>query len=538
MFQRSSLRRLTLCVGLFVMLLLPFLLCPVVARAEDYVQRENGRIYTVINTVRVENRSSRPIRNINVTVPLASNQSVHWQDVLGEELLPQPDSIEQAADGSRLAHYTIAELAPGQAQDLVQRVAVQNYCVSYDVNTLDAHMPLDDFAAYLAPSEEISADAPEIISFAKSATAASPNPYLQARLLFSAVNNYLTYNNDAERTGHSSLDAYRDATGNCVDYANLYAATLRAVGIPARVCGGFVYNPNSASDNAYLSPDGHVNADRLRHNWVEFYIAGVGWLVADPTFSYAAESVGGQMIDWSRFGNIDNDSRLIYTCEYLPDNNSVVYTYQGAAPLISYTSELALYSVISPFADLHNHWAAESVLGLYYSSPPLVNGLSDRYFGVNEPMTRAQFAALLNRVLDRVAPEPEKALVERLYTDLLTGHWAYAEIYKAAARGILSGYTDGTVRPDAYVTRAEAAVMLNRVAGMGGDNDAVLPYADMEEGYAWARAAVGSLYELGIMQGVSAEQFAPDKLITRGEGAAIIYRWLQSDVYYEKYLDY
>ncbi|MCX4265789.1 MAG: hypothetical protein OSJ64_03090, partial [Firmicutes bacterium] len=81
-------------------------------------------------------------------------------------------------------------------------------------------------------------------------------------------------------------------------------------------------------------------------------------LVADPTFSYAAESVGGQMIDWSRFGNIANDSRLIYTCEYLPDNNSVSYTYQGAAPLVSYMSELALYSVISPFKDLNGHWAA------------------------------------------------------------------------------------------------------------------------------------------------------------------------------------
>ena len=539
MYQRSRLRRLTLGVGLFVLSLLCLLSRPVLVWADDYVQRENGRIYTVINTVRLENRSSRSIHNINVEVPLASDQSVHWQDVLGEELSPQPERIEQAAAGGRLAYYTIAELAPGQTVDLVQRVAVQNYCVSYDVSSLDTKVPLNNFAAYLAPSEEISADAPEIISFAKSATSVSANPYLQARLLFSAVNNYLSYNNDAERTSHSSLDAYRDATGNCVDYANLYAATLRAVGIPARVCGGFVYNPTTVQDNAYLSPNGHINADRLRHNWVEFYIAGVGWLVADPTFSYAAESVGGQMIDWSRFGNIANDSRLIYTCEYLPDNNSVSYTYQGAAPLVSYMSELALYSVISPFKDLNGHWAAESVLGLYYNTPPLVNGLSDSYFGVNEHLTRAQFAALLNRVLDRVRPEPDNAMAERLYTDLATGHWAYGEIYKAAARGILSGYSDGTVRPDAYITRAEAAVMLSRVMG-GADTAAevTLPYADMQEGYTWAGAAVANLYKLGIMQGISAERFAPNRLITRGEGATIIYRWLQSDVYYEKYLDY
>ncbi len=529
-------RRFWLAVLLAALLPALFLACPAAARAADeYVQRDGGRIYTVINTVRVENRSARPIHGINLAVPLASNQSVHWQDVLGEELSPQPDSIEQAADGSRLAHYYIDELPVGQSVELVQRVAVQNYCVSYDVSSMDGNLPLNGLDAYLAPSGEINSDAPEIISFAQAATAASGNPYLRARLLFSAVNNHLKYDNQ-ERESHSALDAFHSGSGNCVDYANLYAACLRAVGIPARVCGGFAYNPDAVQNNV-LSASGHINADVLRHNWVEFYIAGVGWLVADPTFSYTAESVGGQMIDWARFANIVNANRLIYTCEYLPDNNSVSYNYQGAAPLISYGSELALYSVISPFSDLNNHWAAESVLGLYYSTPQLVNGLSANYFGVNERLTRAQFAALLNRVLDRVSPESDNALAERLYTDLATGHWAYEDIYRAAARGILSGYQDGTVRPDAYITRAEAAVMLNRAVG-GGADGLPLVYADMQEGYVWARAAVANLSALGIMNGVGADSFAPDKLITRGEGAAIIYRWLQSDAYYEKYLDY
>ena len=536
MLQKIRVGRLLLGFGLAWFCLL---LWPAPAWAEDgsaaYVQRDGGRIYTVINTVRVENRSSRLIRNINLEVPLASNQSVHWQDVLGEELFPQPQSIDQAADGSRTAHYLIEELPAGQSVELVQRVAVQNYCVTYDVSEQDSALELEGLDVYLAPSDEINSDSSEIISFAKAATAASANPYLQARLLFSAVNGYLTYDN-TERESRSAQAAYAQGSGNCVDYANLYAATLRAMGIPARVCGGFLYDPTVQLDNAFLSPKGHINADRLRHNWVEFYIKGVGWLVADPTFSYRDGDSSGQMTDWSRFANIVNSHRLIYTCEYLPDNNSVIYNYQGAAPLISYSSELALYSVISPFTDLTNNWAAEAVLGLYYNTPPLVNGLSESYFGVGENLTRAQFAALLNRALDRVAPLPDGALADKLYTDIATGHWAYDDIYKAAARGLLSGYTDGTVRPDAYITRAEAAVMLDRIIG-GGDLAAELPYVDMQQGYAWARTAVGNLYRLGIMHGVAPDTFAPNKLITRGEGAAIIYRWLQSDVYYEKYFD-
>ena len=146
---------------------------------------------------------------------------------------------------------------------------------------------------------------------------------------------------------------------------------------------------------------------------------------------------------------------------------------------------------------------------MYYNTPPLVNGLSESYFGVGENLTRAQFAALLNRALDRVAPLPDGALADKLYTDIATGHWAYDDIYKAEARGLLSGYTDGTVRPDAYITRAEAAVMLDRIIG-GGDLAAELPYVDMQQGYAWARTAVGNLYRMGIMHGVATDTFAPN----------------------------
>jgi transglutaminase-like putative cysteine protease len=517
------------------------------ALAADYVQRDNGQIYTVINTVQVMNKSARPIYNITLDVPLASAENVHWQDELGEELSPKPQSVTTESDGSRIAHYRIAELKVGETVNLIQRVAVKNYCVSYDVSGMDSSLSTVGLEEYLQPSSEINSDAEEIREFAESAASSSSNPYLQARLLFAAVNNHLTYNND-ERSGHSALEAYRTGSGNCVDYANLYAAVLRAVGIPARVCGGYLYNKEAQTSSAYVSSSGHINANLLRHNWVEFYIKGVGWLVADPTFSYTANtdgSSGGQLVDWSRFANISADNRLVYTCEYLPDKNSISYSYQGAAPLVSYNSELALYSVILPFSDLVNHWASESVLGLYYNNPPLVKGVSEKIFGVNDNMTRAELATLLNRVLDNVEPLSGAVSEAAAYKDLRKTHWAYDEIYKATARGILSGYPDGTVRPNELVTRAEAAVMLSRVVGVsyaashGSADGSDLPYTDVSQStYAWAIAGISNLYRQGIMRGVAAETFAPEKAITRGEGATLVYRWLQSDIYYEKYLDY
>lgn len=507
------------------------------AWAEESVTRTGGQMYTVINTVQLENRSARPIYNIRLEVPLTDTESVVWQDFLGEELSPQPAEITTNAAGTRVAVYNISRLDVGGTVQLIQRVAVRNYCVSFDAQAMtDGPLP-EDLAAYLEPTENINSDLEEIREFARLNTASTNNAYLKARLLFAAVNQYMTYDNSA-RDSHSAAAAYQTRRGNCEDYANLYAAGLRSLGIPARVCSGYLYGREAQTNNSYLSPSGHINADKIRHSWVMFYISGMGWLPADPTFSYSGEDSGGAIIDWDRFASITAANRLVYTGGQLPGNSSISYSYQGAAPYVTYSSELALYSVILPFSDLVDHWAQDSVLGLYYNTPRLVNGLSDNYFGVNENLTRAELAAILNRALDSAAPLSKADMREANFSDLPGSHWAYDEVAKAFSRGILTGYPDGTVRPDAKITRAEAAVMLSRVIG-GETAGAPAPYNDVEPaGYGWAAAAIANLSSLQIMNGVAEGAFAPSKLMTRGEGAAIIYRWLQSDIYRNAYLNY
>lgn len=510
---------------------------PGVALAAGGAIRSGAQVYTIINTVKLENRSARPIYNINLEVPLADVDGAEWQDVLGEEFSPAPRQITVDEDGRRVGHYTIATLEPGDTLELVQRVAVRNFCVTYDVSTMNAADIPDELAVYLEPTEDINSDSAVIKEFAARNTTATGNPYLKARLLFAAVNSYLTYDN-TERESHSALTAYWNRSGNCEDYANLYVAALRSVGIPARVVNGYLYGREAQTSNSYLSPSGHINADKMRHSWVVFYITGVGWVVADPTFSYTTDEEGAQVVDWSRFAQITADNRLVYTGDYLPDNDRINYDYQGAAPVISYNSELALYSLISPFSDIVNHWAAESVLGLYYQQPPLVTGISENYFGVNDYLTRAELATMLNRILDSVQPLAQEDIQPLLYTDVTRGHWAYGELAKAVTRGILNGYPDLTLRPDAKVSRAEAAVMLDRVLG-DLDESSMLPYTDITEAnYAWAIPAICKLYHQGIMRGVTEQTFAPAQFMTRGEGAAVVYRWLKSPAYRSAYLDY
>lgn len=83
-----------------------------------------------------------------------------------------------------------------------------------------------------------------------------------------------------------------------------------------------------------------------------------------------------------------------------------------------------------------------------------MKGYPDGSFKPDQPITRAEFAAILSHVLkDETAPNPFKDTA---------GHWAKDAIDKAYAQGIIKGYGDNTFRPDALVSRAEAVAMANR----------------------------------------------------------------------------
>lgn len=83
-----------------------------------------------------------------------------------------------------------------------------------------------------------------------------------------------------------------------------------------------------------------------------------------------------------------------------------------------------------------------------------MKGYPDESFKPDQPITRAEFAAILSHVLkDETAPNPFKDTA---------GHWAKDAIDKAYAQGIIKGYGDNSFRPDALVSRAEAVAMANR----------------------------------------------------------------------------
>ncbi len=86
----------------------------------------------------------------------------------------------------------------------------------------------------------------------------------------------------------------------------------------------------------------------------------------------------------------------------------------------------------------------------------IVHGYEDGTFRGDDPITRAEFAVIAANFDSSAYDGPDK------FSD--TGeHWASEHINRAAERGWINGYEDGTFKPDQSITRAEAMALVNRV---------------------------------------------------------------------------
>ncbi|TWI59157.1 S-layer homology domain-containing protein [Halalkalibacter nanhaiisediminis] len=113
----------------------------------------------------------------------------------------------------------------------------------------------------------------------------------------------------------------------------------------------------------------------------------------------------------------------------------------------------------------------------------------------------------------------------RYFVDVPLGNWAEGSIYFVSVKGWMNGTTNTTFLPNKNLTRAQSAVILIRALGYGGQVPVSYHFKDTI-GH-WAQNEIELAKELGFLNGVSPERFAPNEPLTREQLATILYNIFQ-----------
>lgn len=528
----------------FLLVLLALLIAAPLAWANDtelhtetyYSISESWR-YTLVHEVLLENTSNSYAFDITVRIPLNDTTDPAYSSLGEIELSPAPDYVETAADGKRYAIYQIDALPGRQSMLFTQRYALTVGAIYYNFDraaVADAYSDSEWHRLYssLVPEQNIESDHPDIVAFVQDTLAAAglsedPNPFRRARALFSAVNLLLHYEHDS--SAQDALTTLSRQSGNCEGYTNLYIACLRAAGVAARQQSGYLYRPQEHISEAYVDTErGRVLLNDLRHTWVEYYLPELGWVVADPTFTYTFEMNGEtqKFVNWTYFSMISNSQRYLYfrTGSTLVDTIDI--SALGGNVTVQFQASMETGHQTVPFSDIRGHWAAAAIS--YCTGQELFQGLSEYLFGPEEQMTRAMFVTVLGRYWEKAGYSLDSQLVaEEIFYDVPADTYYGGYLSWALEQQLIDGYGDGRFGPADNITREQMAKILQQFMALLGEDTSVSGSTTFQDNHLisyWADSGVRYCAQNGLISGHPDQTFRPADYATRAQVATILER--------------
>lgn len=161
--------------------------------------------------------------------------------------------------------------------------------------------------------------------------------------------------------------------------------------------------------------------------------------------------------------------------------------------LLTDESRAAYFTTDCDFTDVAGGaWYANTVATL--SNAGILAGYPDGSFRPNDPITRAEFAAIATRFDDLQA-------ADSTFTDI-DGHWAEDAINAAYGAGWVGGYPDGTFRPNNNITRAEVMSLVNRVLDREVDEDGML-----DDMLTWVDNEPGTWYYEAVQEATNSHDY-------------------------------
>ncbi|WP_261225886.1 S-layer homology domain-containing protein [Ancylothrix sp. D3o] len=243
--------------------------------------------------------------------------------------------------------------------------------------------------------------------------------------------------------------------------------------------------------------------------------------VYPPAFSSGAFSVMNRTVALYGTGiapALRAEPGKIYQIVNVPENSASTY-YDVSEFMANYREKGVSEGIQVSFPDVPaTHWAKNYISEL--AAREILQGFMDGNFRPNEPVTRAEFAAMIRRAFN--LPKVRKAMV---FQDVPANHWASAAIREAYEMGFFEGET---FNPEKKLDRLDAVVVLANGLKFSPKNsaDTVLKvYSDSASIPAESRNAVAAATERRmVVNADNANIFNPSQMATRADVAAFLYQ--------------
>ncbi|MEL6461263.1 MAG: DUF1565 domain-containing protein [Cyanobacteria bacterium J06641_2] len=242
---------------------------------------------------------------------------------------------------------------------------------------------------------------------------------------------------------------------------------------------------------------------------------------ANPNLG-TAEEPGGNLIRNNERYDVHNATTPSSNIQVLAIGNDIDQSkIQGAVEFVA-ASVNPPPGGATAFVDVApNYWAKSYIEAL--ASKGVIAGFPDGTFKPNEPVTRAQFAAIINKAF---APQASQQATN--FRDVSTNFWAYNAIQTATRSPFLAGYPNNTFRPQLEIPRVQVLVALANGLGLTTNNPGIVSvYSDAAQIPNWAQNSVAAATARQLVVNYpTATQLNPSRQATRAEVAAFVYQAL------------
>lgn len=290
-----------------------------------------------------------------------------------------------------------------------------------------------------------------------------------------------------------------------------------------------------------LTVDGVAYLSTVSGNKVEFrknatdsdpaYVVEYNAATDSFTWTFNVPVLSNQVITLSYDLKLDGNRSIIPGSYVLPTNETAYLTPDPEAtppqkldfpkPSLSYTVSAGGGYTPPPLLNTEDHFAYIVGYPVDYYTGEKTDDQTKMPVKPQGQITRAEVATIFFRMLTDEARNEYWSQTSS-YTDVSVNNWFNNAVCTLSNAGIISGYPDGSFRPNGKITRAEFATIASRFFDVTVSGEDAFPDISGH----WAEQYINEAAAIGIINGYEDGTFRPQKLITRAEAMTMVNRTL------------